>query len=53
MIPQAELCIFFICVGGGGGGGGVAVPEIDGSAAITALALIASFVAIISNRVKG
>lgn len=54
-IPYAELCLLGICLGGGGdgGGGGVPVPEIDGSAAITALALVAAVVAILYNRIKG
>lgn len=54
LIPMAETCILFICLGGGGGGGGGSpVPEIDGAAAISALALVASVVAILYNRVKG
>lgn len=55
LIPHAELCLLGICIGGGGGGGGggTAVPEIDGSGAITALALIATVAAILYSRVKG
>lgn len=51
-LPMAETCILFICIGGGGGGG-TPVPEIDGSAAITALALVAALVGILYSRVKG
>lgn len=56
LIPYSEICVLGICLGGsggGGGGGGVPVSEIDGSGAITALALIATVVAILYSRVKG
>lgn len=57
LIPYAELCVLGLCLGGGGGsgggGGGTAAPEIDGSGAITALALIATLAAVLYHRVKG
>lgn len=45
------LCSIFQCQGGGGGGP-VGAPEIDGSAAVTGLALVASIAAILYQRSK-
>jgi hypothetical protein len=36
-----------------GGGGDISVPEIDGSAGVMAMALVASIAAIIYNRTRG
>jgi hypothetical protein len=46
------LCsLFGIC--GGGGGGGTAVPEIDGSAGLAVMALVACAGAIIYRKTRG
>lgn len=57
MILEAlSLCDFlpFLCRGGGGGGsgGGTPVPEIDGSAGIAALSLVACVAAFMYHRMK-
>lgn len=53
-VPLSEVCVLgLICLGGGGGGGGgTPVPEINASAAVTALAFIATVVAILYSRAK-
>ena len=55
MILEAlSWCNFLpiLCGGSGGGGGGTPVPEIDGSAGIAALSLVACVAAFMYHRMK-